>query len=80
MKERMCCVCRTKKPMTELIRIARIDGKFHVDKIGNMNGRGAHLCNTPVCIEKCIKTRQLNRSFKQNIPADVYEKLSHLKS
>jgi len=93
MKERMCCVCRTKHPVApavrhpsgaegnSLIRIARekqSDGtyKFFIDSVGNANGRGAHVCKLPACIEKCIKTRALNRSFKTNIPTEIYDEVS----
>jgi hypothetical protein len=77
MKERMCCVCRTRKPVSELIRVARVkppDVVYSIDKVGNANGRGCHLC--PTCIEKCIKTRALNRSFKTNIPNEIYDELA----
>jgi len=124
MKERICCVCRQKFPMGELVRVAktlthpvtppachpsmlegntdsffrksaiqisektseqfpsvrgvaaqRADGVcFFIDPRGNLNGRGCHVCYA--CIEKCIKTRALNRSFKCNVPNDVYEELA----
>lgn len=69
----MCCVCRTRKAVNELIRIAKIDGKFLIDQQGNANGRGCHVC--PSCVEKCIKTRALNRSFKTNVSNDIYDEL-----
>jgi len=68
--ERICCVCRTKKPVGDMIRVARVNGEFKIDKT---NGRGAYVC--PECVEKCIKTRALNRSFKTQVPQDVYDKL-----
>ena len=71
--ERMCCVCREHKDVGGLIRVARVDGGFCVDKNRTMNGRGAHVC--PSCVEKCIKTRALNRSFKTNVPQTVYDEL-----
>ena len=64
MKERMCCVCRTRKPASDLIRVGK----------PGQEGRGAHVC--PECVEKCIKTRALNRSFKTNVPNDKYEELA----
>ena len=76
-KQRMCCVCRERKPVDGLIRIARIEGKFTVDHKGNENGRGCYLC--PACIEKAIKTRALNRSFKTNVGNEIYEALASIK-
>jgi len=72
---RMCCVCRTRKPRTMLVRIARINGEYIIDRTEkiNANGRGAHIC--PLCIPQCIKTRALNRSFKTNLPQSIYDEL-----
>jgi predicted RNA-binding protein YlxR (DUF448 family) len=69
-KERVCFVCRTKKPVCQLIRVARVDGKYIIDEAGNANGRGCHIA--PECIEKAIKTRALNRSFKANVDEEIY--------
>ena len=82
MHERMCCVCRTKHPVNELIRVARQkneDGTFsyEIDRTGRANGRGARVC--PSCIEKCVKTRALNRSFKTNLPNEIYDRISACK-
>jgi predicted RNA-binding protein YlxR (DUF448 family) len=75
-KERMCCVCRTRKRTDNLIRVSRrkenAQTVFILDK-QSANGRGAYIC--PDCVEKCIKTRALNRSFKNNIPNEIYEEL-----
>ena len=73
-KERICFVCRTKKPVAKLIRVARIDDKYFIDARGNANGRGCHIC--PTCAEKAIKTRALNKSFKANVGSEIYEALA----
>ena len=73
-KKRMCCVCRERKPVGELVRIARIDGEFGIDEKGNANGRGCYVSIT--CIPKAIKTRALNRSFKTNVKDEVYQALA----
>ena len=73
-KERMCCVCRVRRVATELIRVARVDGKYLLDKT---NGRGCYIC--PTCIDKAIKTKALNRSFKTNIDSEVYQALAKIK-
>ena len=57
-----------------MVRVARIDGKFVV---GGVNGRGCHVC--PECLEKCIKTRALNRSFKTNVPQSVYAEIDKVR-
>ena len=68
---RMCCVCRERKDARYFVRISRDEnGKFAINK---KNGRGCHVC--PACIEKCVKTRALNRSFKTNVPQEIYDTL-----
>ena len=42
---------------------------------GKKNGRGAYLCFSKECFEKAVKNKGLERSFKQAIPKEVYEKL-----
>ena len=73
-KERMCCVCRERKSVSDLVRIARIDGEFVIDEKGNSNGRGCYVSKG--CIPKAIKTRALNRSFKTNIRDEIYQALA----
>jgi len=49
---------------------------FQIDHKGNANGRGAYLC--PQCIPIAIKKRALNRSFKTNIPNEIYQDLEKI--
>ncbi len=39
------------------------------------NGRGAYLCPSGECLERAIKSKGLERSFKQAIPSEVYDEL-----
>lgn len=64
------------KPKKELIRVLRTEeGKFVLDITGKKNGRGAYICNSKECFDKAVKSKGLERSFKQAIPAEVYERL-----
>ena len=36
---------------------------------------GAYLCPQTACFEQAVKNRGLERSFKQAIPQEVYERL-----
>jgi predicted RNA-binding protein YlxR (DUF448 family) len=73
---RMCCVCRKTAPKTSMIRIVKYHNKISVDKTGRANGRGCHIC--PSCVEKAIKTKAINRSFKCSVDAAVYEELKNI--
>ena len=81
MKERICCVCRQKGSVSDRIRIYREKQPdntyiYQIDNKGNANGRGAYLCKT--CIPNAIKKRTLNRSFKTNLPNEIYTELNEL--
>lgn len=64
---------KSKKEMIRVIRTS--EGEFLLDATGKKNGRGAYLCPSRECLEKAIKGKGLERSFKQSIPKEVYEAL-----
>ena len=73
---RMCTGCKVHKPKKELIRVVKApDGEISIDFHGKKSGRGAYVCNEISCLEKAIKTRQLERAFSCAIPAEIVEKL-----
>ena len=51
------------------------EGEFTLDSTGRKNGRGAYVCPSAECLGKAIKSKGLERSFKQPIPEEVYEAL-----
>lgn len=64
------------KSKKEMIRIIRTETEeFVLDVTGKKNGRGAYICPDKECLEKAVKNKGLERSFKQAIPAEVYEAL-----
>lgn len=73
---RMCISCRQMVDKSGLIRVVRNkDAEYKVDFGGKADGRGAYICNNPECITRCIKTKALNRAFKENISPEVYESI-----
>ncbi|BDF34138.1 hypothetical protein CE91St62_22030 [Lachnospiraceae bacterium] len=73
---RKCVGCQEMKGKKEMIRVIRTeDGEFLLDATGKKNGRGAYVCKARACLEKAVKNKGLERSFKQSIPREVYEKL-----
>lgn len=62
------------KSKKEMMRVLRTeDGQFTLDTTGKKNGRGAYVCFSKDCLHMAIKSKGLERSFKQAIPAEVYE-------
>jgi len=73
---RQCVGCQEMKNKKEMIRVIRTgEQEFLLDATGKKNGRGAYLCPNRECLEKAIKNKGLERSFKQTIPKEVYEAL-----
>lgn len=64
------------KNKKEMIRVIRTkEGEFLLDATGKKNGRGAYICPSKECLRKAVKSKGLERSFKQAIPEEVYEAL-----
>lgn len=73
---RKCVGCGEMKPKKELIRVLRTEeNEFVLDTTGKKNGRGAYLCMSKDCFEKAVKSKGLERSFKQAIRTEVYDRL-----
>lgn len=73
---RKCIGCNEMKNKKELIRVIRTpEGEILLDATGRKNGRGAYVCPTRECLQKAIRSRGLERSFKMAIPKEVYETL-----
>ncbi len=73
---RKCIGCGELKDKRELIRVVRNkEGEVSLDTTGRAHGRGAYICWKKACLEKAIQNRGLNRSFKCEVPKEVYNKL-----
>ena len=73
---RTCIGCGKKKEKEDLIRIVLCpDGSVRLDEKGHENGRGAYLCRDNACLERAIRSRALNRTFRRPIPVEEYRSL-----
>lgn len=69
---RTCIGCGAVRPKKELIRIVMTpEGEIIPDRTGRANGRGAYLCDDPVCLQRAIKRKALNRAFRTQVPEDA---------
>lgn len=74
--ERQCIGCRESKSKAELIRVVKTpEGDIVIDRTGRQNGRGAYLCDEEDCLKKARKSNALSRSFKMNVPDEIYDEL-----
>ena len=72
--QRTCTGCNAKKDRYELIRIVKTkDNEVLIDKKGNLQGRGAYICNSIECLNKAIKTNKIFKTLKINTNKKIYE-------
>ena len=73
---RQCVGCGEMKGKKEMMRVLRTaEGDIVLDVTGKKNGRGAYLFKSMECLKKARKSKGLERSFKMNIPNEVYDSL-----
>lgn len=71
---RMCIACRNAYEKRQMLRIVKDkEGNISLDFTGKKAGRGAYICDSAQCIEKCAKNRLLSRAFEQEVSAEVYD-------
>lgn len=74
---RQCVGCGEMKSKKEMIRVLKTEDEgFILDATGKKNGRGAYVCMNPECLKKAKKTKGLDRSFKLQVPDEVYDSLT----
>ena len=74
---RKCVGCNQMHSKENLIRVIRTpEAEFLIDETGKKNGRGAYLCVDSQCYQLGMKRKGFERSFKQEIPIEIADKLS----
>ncbi|MFP4496812.1 MAG: YlxR family protein [Vulcanimicrobiota bacterium] len=62
---RMCVVCRSKLPRSELIRLVKDRHDTLVEDTGQKaQGRGMYLCRNQACIDKFLNNKRFRKKFK----------------
>lgn len=73
---RSCIVTMEKCEKKDLIRVVKNkDNEVFIDLNGKANGRGAYLKRDISVIEKCKKSRILDKKLGIEIPDNIYEEL-----
>ena len=74
--QRTCIGCNIKGNKKDFIRIVKDNqNSISIDRTGKANGRGAYICDNIDCLEKAIKNKRIEKSFKMQIDESVYENL-----
>lgn len=74
---RMCVGCREMKEKRELLRVVRTpEDEVVLDRTGKRNGRGAYVCANQQCLQRAVKSRQLERALSCPIGESVFAALS----
>lgn len=74
--QRKCVGCNQVMDKKQLIRVVKTsENIFLVDRTGKKSGRGAYICPNKDCLLKAIKTKGLEKSFKEKISEEVYSEL-----
>ena len=71
---RQCVGCGEMKGKRDMMRVLKTaENEICLDITGKKNGRGAYVCKSRDCLLRARKNKGLERSFKMNIPNDVYD-------
>lgn len=73
--ERTCIACKNKNLQNNLNRIVFKENQIYFDNEKQISGRAVYVCNNKDCVNKVIKNKLLNKSFKTNIDEKEYQKL-----
>jgi uncharacterized protein len=75
--ERTCVACRSKRPKTELVRLAHASQNgVVIDDRKRMPGRGAYFCRDVRCWQAGTAGRRLERALRISVPAAIRQELS----
>lgn len=65
------------KPKRELLRVVKSpEGEISLDETGKKPGRGAYVCRSGQCLQRAVKTRQLERALEHPIGEEVLSALT----
>lgn len=76
---RTCVISHEKCEKKDLIRVVRTpEGNVIVDPMGKANGRGAYLKKDIAVIDKCEKSKALDRILEVSVEKQIYDELRNI--
>lgn len=76
--QRRCVVCRQQTHKRDLVRIVRTSDGIFIDPTGRMQGRGAYVCDNPVCREKARNGKAIAGALRTSLNEADRERLREL--
>ncbi|MGY1797087.1 YlxR family protein [Blastococcus sp. SYSU D00868] len=70
--------CRTRSPVTELLRVVVVDGALVPDPRRVLPGRGASLHPTPECLHAAERRRAFPRALRCSTPVEAGPLRAHV--
>lgn len=58
-----------------MFRFVKFGERVFFDESRKSDGRGAYFCGSRDCAKKLVKSRALDRAFKQKNDASIYEEI-----
>lgn len=74
-QQRKCIACKKNDLQYNMIRVLKYKDNIVVEKTHSPVGRGAYICKSKECVDLVIKKHLLNRAFKSNLSAEIYQQL-----
>lgn len=75
---RMCVVCRTRRPASELLRVVVCGGRIVPAATVNVQGRGAYLCRNAECLCKAEKKKLFERHLGFSADEELYRQMEDI--
>ena len=77
--QRTCVACRQKKDKRRLTRLVFADAKLRIDESGKRDGRGAYLCDSPICWEQAAARPMIDKALRVKLSHDDRAYLQQMK-
>jgi predicted RNA-binding protein YlxR (DUF448 family) len=65
-----------KKALKRIVRTP--EGEITYDSSGKKSGKGAYICTNPECFAKIRKGKILEKTFKIEVPKEIYDELEEV--
>jgi uncharacterized protein len=76
--ERTCIVCRQKTAKRQLTRFVRTPAGVFADPSGKRDGRGAYLCDNPICRQRAATTEVMAKALNVALTAEDRQRIQEV--